>query len=123
MKIYFIFLAITCFSLAIKAQSDKQPYLTKSLAGETISSAKINGSGGSITVTGVNASEARLEVFVTSNNGINNLSKDEIKQRLEEYYTMDILVKNNQLIASVKQKHMLNINWKKSVSVSHLQNR
>ncbi len=117
MKKYLLFLAIICCGAAVKAQSDKQPYLVKSLSGESVNSAKINGSGGSITVKGVNASEARLEVFVTANNN-ENLSKDELKQRLDEYYTLDISVSNNQLIASVKQKHMLNMNWKKSVNVS-----
>lgn len=117
MKTYLFLLAIFSYSIATKAQSDKQPYLVKSLSGESVNSAKINGSGGSITVTGVNASEARLEVYVTANNN-ENLSKDQLKQRLDEYYTLDISVSNNQLIASVKQKHMINMNWKKSVNVS-----
>jgi hypothetical protein len=117
MKTYLLPLAMLCCSLALHAQSDKQPYLTKSLSGQSISSAKLEASGGSITVRGVNGSEARLEVFVTPNNN-ENLSKDEIKQRLDEYYNIDISVSNNQLIASVKQKHLLNMNWKKSVSVS-----
>jgi hypothetical protein len=117
MKTYLLLFAMICCSLAIKAQSDKQPYLIKSLSGQSISSAKIDASGGSITVMGVNGSEARLEVFVMPNNN-ETLSKEEIQKRLDEYYTMDISVRNNQLIASVKQKHLLNMNWKKSVSVS-----
>ena len=117
MKSSFLFLMIICCSIAAKAQSDKQPYLVKSLTGESINSAKINASGGSISVMGVNASEARLEVFVIANNN-ENLSKDELKERLDEYYTMDISVDNNKLIASVKQKNRINMNWKKSVNVS-----
>jgi len=116
MKTIFFFLAMTCCGLAVKAQTDKQPYLTKSLAGENISSAKLEASGGSISVTGVNASEARLDVFVTPNNN-ENLSKEEIQKRLDEYFTLSISVNNNQLIATVKQKHD-NMNWKKAVSVS-----
>ncbi|MEP6684139.1 MAG: hypothetical protein ABJA35_12800 [Parafilimonas sp.] len=117
MKLYLPVLAFICCSIMANAQSDKQPYLVKSLSGESISSAKITGSGGSINVTGVNASEAKLEVFVTANNN-QNLSAEELKQRLEEYYTLDISVSNHQLIASVKQKHMVNMNWKRSVNVS-----
>jgi hypothetical protein len=117
MKTYLFSLIIICYGVIAKAQSDKQPYLIKSLSAESINSAKINASGGSITVMGVNASEARLEVFVTANNN-EDLSKDQLKQRLDEYYTMDISVDNNKLIASVKQKHLLNMNWKKSVNVS-----
>ena len=117
MKKYLLLIAIIGFSVSIKAQSDKQPYLVKSLSGEAVNSAKINTSGGSISVMGVNASEARLEVFVTANNN-EDLSKDELKQRIDEHYTMDISVSNHQLIATVKQKNTMNMNWKKSVSIS-----
>jgi len=117
MKTYFFLLATICCGLALKAQTDKQPYLTKSLSGQNISGAKLTASGGSINVTGVNGPEARLEVFVTPNNN-ENLSKEEIQKRLDEYYTMDISVSNNQLIATVKQKHAIENNWKKAVNVS-----
>jgi uncharacterized protein involved in outer membrane biogenesis len=116
MKSYLLFLAIICCITTVNAQ-DKQPYLVKSLSGENINSAQLTASGGSIHVTGVNASEARLEVYVTANNN-QHLSKEELKQRLDEYYTLDISVSNNKLIASVKQKSFININWKKSVNVS-----
>ena len=117
MKTYFLFAAIIFCSLVLKAQTNNQPYLTKPLSGESITDAKISASGGSISVTGVTGSEARLEVYVTANNN-ENLSKDEIQKRLDAFYTMDISVNKNQLIASVKPKHVLNINWKKSVNVS-----
>jgi hypothetical protein len=87
------------------------------LSGESITGAKIDASGGSIDVTGVNGSEARLEVFVKPNNK-ENLSKEEIQKRLDEYYTLNISVSNHQLIASVKPKHSMNDDWKKSVNVS-----
>ena len=77
--------------------------------GKSITGAKINASGGSITITGVSESEARLEVFITPNNN-QDFSKDEIQQRLDEYYTLTISVDNNKLIASVKQKHAMNMN-------------
>jgi len=117
MKTYFLLFIIACCSIAAKAQFDKQPYLTRSLSAESINNAKINASGGSISVMGVDATEARLEVFVTANNN-ENLSRDELKQRFDQYYTMDISVSNNKLIASVKQKNGIHINWKKSVNVS-----
>jgi hypothetical protein len=117
MKVCLLFISIICCSVASKAQSDKQPYRIESLSGKSITSAKINASGGSISVSGVNESEARLEVFVTPNNN-EKLSKEEIQQRLDEYYTLNISVDNNRLIASVKQKNAMKMNWKKSVSVS-----
>ncbi len=116
MRKYLLFAALFCCGTAVKAQTDKQPYLTKSLSGQSITSAKIDASGGSIGVTGVNGTEARLEVFVTPNNN-ENLSKEEIQKRLDEYYTLTVNVSGNQLIASAKLKKS-NMNWKKSVNVS-----
>jgi len=117
MKTYLILFAAMFCSLVLKAQTDKQPYLTKSLSGQNINNAKLEASGGSISVTGVNESEARLEVFVTPNNN-EDLSKEEIQKRLDEYYTMDISISKNQLIATVKQKHALENNWRKAVNIS-----
>jgi hypothetical protein len=115
-KVFFISATICC-SLVLKAQTDQQPYITKPLADQNISSARMEGSGGSISVTGVNASEARLEVFVTPNNN-ENLSKEEIQKRLDEYYTMDISISKGQLVATVRPKHAIENNWKKAVNVS-----
>ena len=66
MKKYFLLAIIISCSLALKAQDDQQPYMTKSLSGEAITDARLEASGGSIAVTGVNGTEARLEVFVLS---------------------------------------------------------
>jgi hypothetical protein len=117
MRTLLLFIAILCCSVTTKAQSGKQAFLTKTLSGLAINSAKVMASGGSISVTGVDESQARLEVFVTSNNN-GELSRDELQQRLDKYYTLDISTNNNQLIASVKQKNMNNVDWKKSVNVS-----
>lgn len=104
--------------LVLKAQEEKQqPYMTRSLSNEAITNAKMQTSGGGITATGVSGNEARLEVFVTPNNNA-KLSKEEIQERLDKYYTIDISVSNHQLVATVKQKNNINMNWKNSVSVS-----
>ncbi len=118
MKKYLILLAMAAFSLVSKAQTDKEPYLTKSLGSESLSSAKVKTTGGSITVMGGNASEAKLEMYVTTNNGMNTLSKDEIKKRLDENYTIDISVNNNQLVATAKPKNSFSMNWKRSLNIS-----
>src|SRR5436309_3354286 len=115
MRTPLLFIAILCCSVTTKAQSGKQPFFTKTLSGLAINSAKVIASGGSISVTGVDESQARLEVFVTANHN-EELSKDELQQRLEKYYTLDISTNNKQLVASVKQKNMNNIDWKKSVN-------
>ena len=117
MKPFLFSLAILGCGLTLKAQTDKQPFLTRSLSGQNISNARMEASGGSISVTGVNESEARLEVYVTPNNN-EDLSKEEIQKRLDEYYTMDISISKGQLVATVKQKHAIQNNWKRAVNVS-----
>ena len=97
---------------------DKDPYLSKSLANETVKRVTAETSGGSVSVIGVNTSEARIEVYVTPSNGnANSLSKEEIQKRLEENYSLDISFNNQELNAVAKSKSW-NLNWKKSLSIS-----
>ena len=117
MRSFLLLITMLSCGLVLKAQDEKQPYMTRSLSNEAITDAKLETSGGGITATGVSGNEARLEVFVTPNNNA-NLSKQEIQERLDKYYTIDISVNNHQLVAIVRQKNNINMNWKNSVSVS-----
>ena len=86
MKSHLFFLLLSA-GLSVNAQKNNQePYLAQSLSGESIKKVEVETSGGSISVTGVNPSEARIEVYIRQNNNNNELSKDEIKKRLEEDY-------------------------------------
>ncbi len=116
MKPLLLFVIIFSCGLALKAQDEKQPFMVKSLSGEAVTDAKLRASGGSITVTGITSGDARLEVFVTANNN-EKLSKEELQQRLDEYYTLNISVSNHQLVAIVQQKNN-NMNWKRAVNIS-----
>ncbi len=117
MKKFFILLSVVCATVTIKAQSpDKEPFLTKSLSNESIKNVEVETSGGSITVTGVTA-DAKIEVYVSSNNGITNLSREEIKQRLSENYNLKVSISGNTLIATAETKER-NMNWKKSLNIS-----
>ncbi|HRH48004.1 MAG TPA: hypothetical protein PLP23_04620 [Panacibacter sp.] len=118
MKKYILFLSLLSVTAVTNAQSgdNKEPYITKSLSSENIQQAEVKTSGGSITVTG-GTGESKIEVYVSGNNGLGMLSKDEIKSRLEEYYTLEVSVSNNKLVAIAKQKQN-NMNWKKSLSIS-----
>ncbi|MBX3253389.1 MAG: hypothetical protein KF862_04545 [Chitinophagaceae bacterium] len=107
-------LAFVCISAF--AQSDKEPFLTRALSGETLEKVKAETSGGSISVTGVPASEARIEIYIRPGNN-SKLDKTEIQQMLDEHYALDIAVSNKQLTAIAKTKTR-NLNWKKSLSIS-----
>ncbi|MEP6846230.1 MAG: hypothetical protein ABI861_09515, partial [Panacibacter sp.] len=116
-KYLFLLLAASTTALAVNAQDNKEPYLTQALSSESINQANVQTSGGSIAVMGSSQSEARIEMYVNSNNGLGNLSKDEIKKRLEEDYVVKINVAGNTLTATAKNKRD-NWDWKKSLSIS-----
>src|SRR5262245_33212437 len=117
MKKFFLLTLITALSFSVIAQN-KEPYMTKSLGGESVKSTEVQTSGGSISVTGVNtAAETKVEVYVSSNMGReDNLSKEEIQQRLQKY-DLTVSVSNNKLTAIAKPKER-NMDWKKGLSIS-----
>ena len=118
MKYFFLLLFANIF-LAVSAQnkSDKA-YLSKSFSGESINRVLSETSGGNITVTAVNPSESRVEVFVKQNNNWQkSLSDDEIKSRINDDYNLDVSVNGNKLTATAKPKHNIK-DWKKSLSFS-----
>lgn len=99
------------------AQNDQEPYMTKSLKGEHIKAAKVQTSGGSITVNGVSDNEARVEVYVRSSNSRYSYTKEEIQQKLAEDYELEVSMANNKITAIAKTKRN-NINWNKALSIS-----
>ena len=118
MKKYFFFLlAASATAFTVNAQDNKEPYLTQSLSSETITLTNVETSGGSISVTGSSKSEARIEMYVTANNGISNISKEEIKKRLEQDYFVKINVGGNTLTATAKNKKD-NWDWKRGLNIS-----
>lgn len=115
-KILFLITALTSVLIS-RAQDEKEPFMTKSLASDNVKSAKVETSGGGIQVTGVEAAQARIEVYVRPSNSRNNWNKDEIKKRLEEDYTLEVGVSGNKLTAIAKQKKN-NMDWKNALSIS-----
>jgi len=102
----------TCLSVAAMAQDNKTPYLTKSLSSDAINSVVVSTSGGGIMVTGGGGQSPRIEVYITTSNNHQPLSKEEIQKRLDESYDMNIAVNGHELSATVKAKHD-NIDWKR----------
>jgi len=116
MKTLFTLLFVACLSTFALAQDDKTPYTTQSLANDAITSVMVRTSAGGIHVSGESGQQPRIEVYIRGNNN-QDLSKDEIKKRLDEDYEMTITVNNHELQAIVKNKHE-NMNWRRQISIS-----
>ncbi len=109
-------LAFAALSVQAQFGDDKTLYLTKSLSSESINDVRAETSGGSIAVSGVNPSEAKIEVYVQGNNN-RNLSKEEISQRIREDYNLDISVSGNKLTAIARPKSRM-FNWRNALNIS-----
>ena len=115
-------------NISLNAQSG-EPFMKYSFAPlltSTIKDVEATTTNGSITVTGVDATEAVVEMYVSRNNEFprnrrrNNSAGDDIKDILEEDYTIDIKVEDGKLIAFARPKNnigqqRLSISFKISV--------
>jgi hypothetical protein len=114
-------LAIVFFALLVSAsvyaQKDTDPYLVRSLSKETINNVFARTSGGNIMVSGVSDGDARIEVYITSNNNNKFLSKEEIKRKLEEDYEFKVEVSDGRLTASAEPESSFT-NWKQALNIS-----
>ena len=117
MKKIFNLIFLVLFSLVVQAQVKDEPFLTKALSAESIRDIFARTSGGSISVSGVNAGDARIEVFVYPSGNRIALSKEEIQKRLDEDYELTVSVENAKLSAIARQKSS-NLNWKRSLAIS-----
>jgi hypothetical protein len=116
MRKLFLLNLVIAIGFSVVAQN-KEPYMTKSLSNESVKSTEVQTSGGSISVTGVNsAAETKVEVYISGNNGKNEISKEEIVKRLEQY-DLNVTTSNNKLIAIARPKER-NMDWKKGLSIS-----
>ncbi len=107
---------LLAFSVAVVAQNDK-PYLTKSFPAAGFTHLKVETSGGSLTVLGQNAGDARIEMYVHGNSD-DRLSDAEIKERLEKYYQISIDKNATTLTAIAKRVDDKNWNWRNHLSIS-----
>ncbi|MDB5024709.1 MAG: hypothetical protein JWP78_2464 [Mucilaginibacter sp.] len=118
MKTYLIFFIVACQSMVALAQDNEKqtPYLTKSLANNAISSVVVNTSAGGIEVSGQSGQAPRVEVYIRGNNN-RDLSKEEIRKRLDEDYDLSITVTGHEVTATAKNKHNFS-NWRNQISIS-----
>jgi hypothetical protein len=115
MKKYFLLLLMAAPVCLASAQDSKTPYYTRSLANDGIKNVFVNTSGGNISVSGSNSQQPHIDVYVVGSNS-RDLSKEEIKKRLEENYVLDIDIHNGELHATARSRHN-NMNWSKSLSI------
>jgi hypothetical protein len=95
-------------------------FLSKSLSADGINQVDAKTSGGGIEVSGVsNASEARIEVYVTENNHHGTYSKEEIQKIVSNDYEFSVTSSGNKLTAVAKPKRSFN-NWNNSLSFSYI---
>ena len=113
----FLFVVSGIFAEAQNSQKGLL-YLNKPLSAEAINQVEAKTSGGGIEVSGVGASEARIEVYVNGNGRHNSYSKEEIKKIIDNDYDFSVTVSGNKLIAIAKQKRIFN-NWSNTISISY----
>lgn len=113
MKKIFLNLIALLAATAAFAQTDDTPYMTKSLDAASIRKVKMQTGVGALTVIG-GSGNARLEVYITANNGKNgkkeNLSKSEIDEMLKKDYELNVETNGGSLTAIAKTKQKFN-NW------------
>ncbi|HEV3324354.1 MAG TPA: hypothetical protein VG052_02070 [Puia sp.] len=97
---------------------DQPPFLQKSFPRDQVKQLEAETSGGNIIVAGEATGDARVEVYVRSNNGGGYLSKEEAQQRMDEQVDLTVAIEGGTLKAIAKRKGQDNDNWRRSVSVS-----
>lgn len=106
--------------MAASAQDhDETPYLVKTFSRDQVKQLTSETSGGNIMVAGQSTGDAKVEVYVHSNNGGHNLSADEAKQRMDELVDLTVAMDGSTLKAVAKRKGRGDEdNWRHGVSVS-----
>jgi DUF4097 and DUF4098 domain-containing protein YvlB len=119
-KVFFAFFLMSVTLLAqAQFNSSKDPFIVKSLSGESFQKIDAATSHGNISVSPVASSEARIEVYIRGTGNISDqkLTKEEIQSRLDDNYSLEVSVTNGELHAIAKQKNNT-FNWKRGLSIS-----
>lgn len=115
-----LFMALGMQVMIASAQDrDETPFLTKTFPRDQVKELKALTSGGNIHVMGQSTGDAKVLVFVHSNNGDRILSHDEAQQRMDEGVDLTVALNGNTLEAKAKRKDKFDDgNWRHGVSVS-----
>jgi hypothetical protein len=91
---------------AVQAQTGKEAFLVKTFPAAGIKNVETETSGGNISVLGQATGDARVEMYVHTNNGWGDgVSKEELQKRLDEGYDITVAVQEGRLVATARQKH------------------
>jgi DUF4097 and DUF4098 domain-containing protein YvlB len=117
-KIISAIICATLFSVSnAQVNSPKDLYLTKPLKDASLKKITAETSHGNINVSVVPATDARLEVYVRPNNNDEQLSKEEIQKKLDEYYSIEISISGDLLSAVARRKKDI-LNGQTSLNIS-----
>src|SRR5450432_1597671 len=97
-------LAASCLTSQAQNSESHNLYTTKSFKDASPKKITVGTSHGDISVSDVPASQTRVEVYVRPNNSNQELTKQEIQKKLDEYYSLEISLSGDVLNASVRQK-------------------
>ena len=110
-NIAFVFiLAVSCLAVQAQHSESDNLYTTKSFKDASPKKITAGTSHGNISVSDVPASQTRVEVYIHSSNSNQELSKQEIQKKLDEYYTLEISLSGDVLNASARQKKDIILN-------------
>jgi DUF4097 and DUF4098 domain-containing protein YvlB len=110
----FIVSGLALFIVFVSVAQESAPYMTKSYKG--VKRVKSSTSGGNISVTGGNVTEAKVDVYIRGNQHNEKLSQAEIKERMDNDYDLVMETQGDLLVLTAKSKK--NNNWKNGLSVS-----
>jgi hypothetical protein len=98
---------------------NETPYLSKTFPRDQIKQLRSETSGGNIHVFGQTTGDAKIEVYVHSNDGGRYLSHDEAEMRLDGSVDLTVALNGGTLEALAKHKgNWDDDNWRRGVSIS-----
>ncbi|CAG5003398.1 hypothetical protein DYBT9275_03143 [Dyadobacter sp. CECT 9275] len=117
-KLLLLFFAAATSLAAYSQSSEEKPYVTRTFTDSNLKELKVETSGGSILVTGAQSGGIKVDMFVRGNNwkGKDELSKEEIENRLEDF-DISIVTEANKVVATAKRKNNIPWNDKRSISI------
>lgn len=98
--------------------SNETPFLVKTFSRDQVKQLRSETSGGNIVVAGQSTGDAKVEVYVRSNDGGRYLTHDEAQERMNGSMEITVAMEGGKLEALAKRKDKWDDNWRHNVSVS-----